>query len=81
MAESHSTFARPAVISELIEGAAVMMHLGSGRHFSCQGTGGEIWSLVKKGTTEDRIAERMRRTRYAAEPKAFRQPARISSPV
>ena len=70
MAESFLSVNAPVVISEVIDGEAVIMHLGSGRYFSCQGTGGEIWSLIEKGTTEDRVVEHMG-TRYAVEPEVL----------
>jgi len=70
MAESLFVVNAPVVISEVIDGEAVIMNLGSGQYFSCQGTGGEIWSLIEKGTTENRIVESMR-TRYAVEPKVL----------
>ena len=45
----------PAVISEVMDGEAVIMNLASGRYFSCQDVGGEIWSLIQKGITPEQI--------------------------
>ena len=38
---------RPTVISETIDGEAVVINLDSGHYYSLDGTAGEIWSLVE----------------------------------
>jgi hypothetical protein len=45
----------PTVISEVIDGEAVIMNLATGQYFSCQDVAGEIWSLIEAGTTRSGI--------------------------
>lgn len=56
----------PTVISEVIDGEAVIMNMATGRYFSCQGVGGEIWSMIEDGTTKESIRHRLQ-DRYAVE--------------
>jgi Coenzyme PQQ synthesis protein D (PqqD) len=39
----------PAVVSEIIDGEAVIMHLKSGNYFSTSDSGGVIWHGLEKG--------------------------------
>jgi hypothetical protein len=39
----------PSVVSEVIDGEAVIMDLLSGNYFSAPGTGGEIWRDIEAG--------------------------------
>src|SRR6187397_1108133 len=39
----------PSVVSEIIDGEAVIMNLATGHYFSALGTGGELWALIEKG--------------------------------
>jgi len=57
----------PSVVSEVIEGEAVIMNLATGRYYSCLGVGGEIWSLIEGGATKARIHQDIL-ARYAVEP-------------
>lgn len=45
----------PSVVSEVIEGEAVIMNLTTGQYFSCLGVGGEIWTLIEGGATRAQI--------------------------
>jgi hypothetical protein len=47
----------PSVVSEVIEGEAVIMNLATGQYFSCLGVGGEMWSLIEKGATRREIID------------------------
>ena len=50
----------PSVVSEVIEGEAVIMNLGTGQYFSCQGVGGEMWSLIETGATRGEILDHVK---------------------
>jgi len=54
----------PSVVSEIIDGEAVIMNLKSGHYFSTQLVGGELWALIEAGTTESHLIGFLRR-RYA----------------
>lgn len=56
----------PSVVSEVIEGEAVIMNLTTGRYFSCQGVGGEMWGLIEQGVTRDQILSHVQ-ARYSVE--------------
>lgn len=56
----------PHVVAEIIDGEAVIMHLGSGHYFSAQGTGAELWALIEQGATERGMTEFLR-ARYGLE--------------
>jgi Coenzyme PQQ synthesis protein D (PqqD) len=47
----------PSVVSEIIDGEAVIMNLATGHYFSAQGTGGELWALIENGASERRLVE------------------------
>ena len=47
----------PSVVSEIIDGEAVIMNLATGHYFSAQGTGGELWALIENGASERRMVE------------------------
>lgn len=46
----------PAVVSEVIDGEAVIMNLQSGHYFSARDTGALVWSWLERGATEDEVA-------------------------
>lgn len=62
----------PSVVSEVIEGEAVIMNLASGHYFSCQGVGGEMWSLIEKGSTKAEILNQVH-AGYNVEPATLDQ--------
>lgn len=70
MADSLLTVNAPAVISEVIDGEAVIMDMSNGRYFSCRDLGGEIWSMIEKGSSRPQIARSVL-GRYAVEPEVF----------
>jgi hypothetical protein len=57
---------RPAVVSELIDGETVMMHLETGHYFSARGTASRIWSWVELGLSSVEMLDRLDRE-YAAD--------------
>jgi len=60
----------PAVASEIIDGEAVIMHLGSGQYFSTQGVGGVIWAMIEDGRSRDDILAVLG-ARYDGDPTAI----------
>lgn len=49
----------PAVVSEVIDGEAVIMNLLSGHYFSAQGVGAAVWTRVEAGWTVEEIAQEL----------------------
>lgn len=43
------------VVSEIIDGEAIMLHRGSGIYFSTDGVGGLIWQWIGEGRSRNRI--------------------------
>jgi hypothetical protein len=39
----------PDVINEVIEGEAIILHLGTGRYYSARGCGAEVWAWLSGG--------------------------------
>jgi hypothetical protein len=48
--------ASPGVVAEVIDGEAIIMHLGQGSYFSIDGAGAAVWTLLLDGATEDEAA-------------------------
>lgn len=46
----------PQVVSETIDGEAIIMHHGSGRYFDISGSGAVIWSAIEQGQPATQIA-------------------------
>lgn len=46
----------PAVLSEVIDGEAVMMNLQSGHYYSAQGTGALVWQWLEHGCSDGEAA-------------------------
>lgn len=49
------TINKPHVISEVVDGEAIIVNLESGAYFSLRGTGGTIWNLIEQGFGLDDI--------------------------
>lgn len=49
----------PNVIHDTIDGEAVIINLMSGRYYSLQHTGAEIWDLIENGATAADVARAM----------------------
>lgn len=49
----------PMVVSETIDGEAIIMHHGNGYYFDARGTGGLIWQAVEAGWSMSAIAARL----------------------
>jgi len=47
-----------AVVSEIIDGEAVIMHLRTGRYYSARGTAATVWAMVEAGSDIDTIIDR-----------------------
>jgi hypothetical protein len=47
----------PAVVSEIIDGEAVIMHLKSGNYYSTEHVGSQIWSLLEQGLSRGQILD------------------------
>ena len=56
---SHVAVNGPDVIHETIAGEAVIINLMSGRYYSLQGTGTEIWNLIGEGAVVSGIVASM----------------------
>jgi len=55
----------PNVIHDTIDGETVVINLISGRYYSLQHTGAEIWGLIEKGTTVEGVIRFMTK-RYSS---------------
>ena len=62
----------PTVISEVIDGEAVIMNMATGRYFSCQEVGGEVWSMIEDGAALGSIRQRLL-SRYAVDASILEQ--------
>jgi hypothetical protein len=51
-----------AILTELDDGEAVLLHLGSRKYFSLNKTGLEIWRLLGERLTPDAVGERLHAT-------------------
>jgi len=49
----------PAVVSEIIDGEAVIMHLKSGSYYSTEHVGSQIWTWIEQGLSRAEMLERM----------------------
>jgi hypothetical protein len=47
------------VVSETLNGEAIIMHHGTGHYFNAQGSGAIIWEAVEQGATLNSIATRL----------------------
>ena len=47
--------AAPAVISETMDGEAIIVNLDSGAYYSLRGVGAEIWGLLQEGTALETV--------------------------
>jgi hypothetical protein len=47
----------PLVVSETMDGEAIVMHHGSGRYFDMTGSAAVIWSAIERGHNSEQIAE------------------------
>lgn len=47
----------PAVVSEIIDGEAVIMHLKSGNYYSTEHVGSQIWALLERGMSRRQILD------------------------
>jgi len=47
----------PAVVSEVIEGEAIVMHLKSGKYFSAASSGGLIWACIERSQPISHVVE------------------------
>jgi hypothetical protein len=47
---------QPKVISEMIDGEVVVIHLGTGTYYSLDGTAAVVWDALEQGATTDEVA-------------------------
>jgi hypothetical protein len=47
----------PDVINQVIDGEAVVLHLGTGRYFSARGCGADVWSWVSASVPVPAVVE------------------------
>jgi hypothetical protein len=66
----------PKIISEVIEGEAVIVNLDTGSYYSIRGSGGQIWELIEAGTGTDEMLVKLAE-RYASSVDVIR-PAVLS---
>lgn len=57
----------PAVVSEIIDGEAVIMHLKSGNYYSTEHIGSQVWALIEQGVSRRQILDGLA-ARYAVAP-------------
>src|SRR5258706_1590182 len=59
-----------SVVSDVIDGEAVMLHRGSGDYFSTDGVGSLIWQWIEEGRSRGRMLGDLE-ARFAADPAAI----------
>src|SRR5215813_3857576 len=59
-----------SVVSDVIDGEAVMLHRGSGDYFSTNGVGCLIWQWIEEGRSRGRMLGDLE-ARFAADPAAI----------
>ncbi|MDS3861162.1 PqqD family protein [Thermosynechococcaceae cyanobacterium BACA0444] len=52
----------PTVVSEVIEGEAVILNLDSGNYYSMEGSGAIIWELLSQGLTVTEVGNWLAKT-------------------
>jgi hypothetical protein len=58
---------QPFVVSELIDGEAVIMNLKSGNYYSARHSGALLWDWIEKGVSQDEMPAGLARV-YAGDP-------------
>ncbi len=59
----------PMVVSETIDGEAIIMHHGTGHYFDTSGSGALLWQAIEAGASVDTLASRLTGA-YRIEPGA-----------
>jgi hypothetical protein len=62
----------PAVVSEIIDGEAVIMNLRSGHYFSTQNSGSVVWGWIEEGRTYASLLEALP-AHFEGDPAAMRE--------
>jgi hypothetical protein len=60
----------PDVINQVIDGEAIVLHLGTGRYFSARGSGAEVWSWLSASVPVPAVVEALASS-YDASPEAI----------
>jgi hypothetical protein len=60
----------PDVINEVIDGEAIVLHLGTGRYFSARGCGAEVWSWLSASIGVAAVVDALTLT-YEAAPEVI----------
>jgi Coenzyme PQQ synthesis protein D (PqqD) len=58
----HFRICTPSVVSEVIDGEAVIMDLRSGNYFSAVGTASRIWQDIEAGRSYEQVIDRLSAT-------------------
>jgi coenzyme PQQ synthesis protein D (PqqD) len=67
----HFRVNHPNVISEVLDGEAIMVNLETGAYYSLRGVGTQIWEAVTAGATCDEVTATLI-AQYSGEPSAIR---------
>jgi hypothetical protein len=60
----------PDVINQVIDGEAIVLHLGTGRYFSARGCGAEVWSWLSASVPISAVVDALASS-YDASPDAI----------
>ena len=60
----------PDVINQVIDGEAVVLHLGTGRYFSARGCGADVWSWLSASVPVSAVVEALASS-YDASPETI----------
>jgi hypothetical protein len=66
---------QPGVVSEILDGEAIIINLETGVYYSLQGSGAFIWKLIEEQANLSLMVERLRNT-YQAAPAIIEEAAR-----
>jgi hypothetical protein len=69
----------PAVVSETIDGEAVILNLNSGRYFNTDGAGAVMWSAIQNGATITALTQTLAAHFVIDDPAATNETARFVS--
>ena len=64
------TISRPQIIREQFDEEVVIVDLETGSYYALGGAGGEIWSALESGASQQQIVEQMKRN-YSDEPETI----------
>ena len=56
------------LVHETIDGETILIHLGTGKYYSLDGAGSEVWQWLAAGVAADAV-RKMARARYVGDPR------------